>query len=778
MENADTQLTYLLDEVCGNTAVDSSPKHHDGLMSGGVWVPGHTGNALRFSDVEGTVSCADNVDLDITKALKISFWIFLYPMDCDHGKIPVPCFRSVIAKGDSYGIYLRQDPPPEGQITMPWVLHFYTRGNSNPSITTEDLTGATEYLFGAWNHLEFTFDGGVKKLFINGVLCGYQPSHASRSATQAGMNIFPNTSPFTIGCKEGMSGFQGMIDEVRIYNKPTIEAERLVVDEDHKLYFKNVIKIDGNWELKDHVFLVGDGQRDDLYMWQNAANSMNALKYLQTLSEYNLNYSRTDLMNWNVWTGAGPDGCDGCQEEYPNPQCAYRRDYLNPPPAENAYDGCKPFNIRRVSWKMDQNYLNDRLVCFTEYAKHRGIFIEYTLFDAWVLTDSRNFGGWMNSIWNIPPKRQDPPYIFPKNGEMNELEQNDGITDQEIFSDDQAYLGYNDAACNAITVPGDPLATLNARGLCWLWWTQTGLIEVMQAYLGNYDNYIFEICNEMYDYDQPGPVWTGQMVQFITDSYPESSNPPYRKLKSVDRGFLRPGGLEGVYTSWHAEYASDYGYGYCDIVDMHMNPSVDDLTKLDRMHGMLTDLDRGSNPTKPRINNENYNPMETADPVWTSKVAWTTYMSGAHYQRHFCSWRDGVIPAGDLSAFEALKKFVHSTHFWELEPETTGLFSVTNPVNSGVFGMVNPYEEYVVYVVTTGTGQPPAGTKLQLPINPPRRTCFKAEWYYPIDGIDGIGSFSDPFYLEFPNSPVLAIELPPDFSGHIALHLIRMDCPN
>jgi hypothetical protein len=574
---------------------------------------------------------------------------------------------------------------------------------------------------------------------------------------------------------------------VRIYNKAKIEAVKLIVDPDYRLYFKNVLP-DGR--LKDHVFLVGDGQRDDLFMWQNQdcldfpANcrindpvengAMSSLKYLSVLSANNLNYARSDLMRLDTW-----DNALAYPDQYPIPQCGYNR-YTSNQGTGLASDGCYQFRLRMPSDNdMNDNYFSNRTHCFTDWARHLGVFVEYTLFDASIL--SGNEEGWNRSIWKTSQSESVPYGWINKNGERAELDLDTGIKQTEIYDDVQAFRAADHYYCDG--------QSDQRKKLCYLWLTQLGLIERMATALQDLDNFFYEVCNEALNYpSQPGTAWTGQMVEFIQGSYP-------RKLKAVDKKYHHVNNLEGDYTAWCAECSTPTPDDIpCDIVDAHLNPGTNSIDGLNGMRDLLVALYdySGTNPpdyvAKPRINNENYIPTDPVTTNWPSKVAWTTFVGGGHYQRHVGHWRSGVIPQIELDDFAALKKFVHNTNFWKLRPDDNFFIKYSDP-NSlpypnfswSVNGMsTQAHDEFVVYIAIEDDYYVDVEGLIRIDLDISEDFCYYGEWYFPEQphgetAPDWIPGFK-PVNNGNPIHHQDHLNIPP-FKADLALHLKKIDCP-
>jgi YVTN family beta-propeller protein len=89
--------------------------------------------------------------------------------------------------------------------------------------TAEGLTphaaSTTDVNDGQWHHIAAVYHvSGTKHLFVDGVLEDTEP---------APVHITPNTEPFRVGCGDtlGLRHFQGLIEEVRVWNVARSEAE-------------------------------------------------------------------------------------------------------------------------------------------------------------------------------------------------------------------------------------------------------------------------------------------------------------------------------------------------------------------------------------------------------------------------------------------------------------------------------------------------------------------------------------------------------------------------
>ena len=80
-----------------------------------------------------------------------------------------------------------------------------------------DARGPSALPVGAWTHLAVTYDGSTVRLFVNG-------TEAADQAADGPMTV--STGPLKIGGNAVWpEWFSGLIDDVRVYNRPLSTAE-------------------------------------------------------------------------------------------------------------------------------------------------------------------------------------------------------------------------------------------------------------------------------------------------------------------------------------------------------------------------------------------------------------------------------------------------------------------------------------------------------------------------------------------------------------------------
>jgi len=193
-------LFLPFEENSGNATLDFSGNDNSGTIYGANWVDGKFGKALSFDGVDDYVQVSHNPSLSITDAITIEAWIKPSSL--------TPVYQEILSKGgdynsnnNNYDIYLHYT-----RVAIHWKNDVY-----------ESLTGI---LINTWTHIAITIDvpNLISKMYINGNL---DKTFTITTVPEA------NTNPLVIG--KYIIGspypFNGLIDEVRIYNRALSEEE-------------------------------------------------------------------------------------------------------------------------------------------------------------------------------------------------------------------------------------------------------------------------------------------------------------------------------------------------------------------------------------------------------------------------------------------------------------------------------------------------------------------------------------------------------------------------
>ena len=189
---------YGFDEGSGTTTADQSGNGNTGSLSSTLWsTSGKFGDALSFAN-GARVNVNDSTSLHLSSGMTMEAWI------------------KPVTLGDWNTVVFKERP---GYYAAALYANTDTNKPSGNVFTTgdHDLRGTSAIPLNTWTHLAATYNGATLALFVNGTQV------SSVAATGA---IAASTSPLRIGANTiwGES-FNGLIDEVRIYNKALTGSE-------------------------------------------------------------------------------------------------------------------------------------------------------------------------------------------------------------------------------------------------------------------------------------------------------------------------------------------------------------------------------------------------------------------------------------------------------------------------------------------------------------------------------------------------------------------------
>ena len=205
---------WQFDETAGSNANDSSTYgNHGTLMNGPVW----TGNGeLEFDGLDDYVEVPDSGSLDIQDALTISIWLYMDQYSTNWPKLVIK--------------------PYEDPLLDPWELYTLDLGHYGQYprfILTDGVPGGLRVAaydagitlsLSQWHHVVGTYDGSTISLYVDGELVNSNP---------ASIVIGSNDMPLGIGSGMGNYGFNGLINEVRIYDRALTETEIINLYQSH-----------------------------------------------------------------------------------------------------------------------------------------------------------------------------------------------------------------------------------------------------------------------------------------------------------------------------------------------------------------------------------------------------------------------------------------------------------------------------------------------------------------------------------------------------------------
>jgi uncharacterized repeat protein (TIGR01451 family) len=183
---------YSFSEASGTTVADQSGNGHTGTIANGTWTTsGKYGQALQFNGSSTKISIPDATDLHLSTAMTLEGWV--------NPSAVTSAWRDLIYKGND-DLYLMATTTQSGRPA----------GGGTFGGTNVTLAGTSTLPLNTWTHVATTYDGATLVLYVNGT----QVSSVPRTGA-----LTTSISPLEIG-GDSVFGqyFQGMIDEIRIYN--------------------------------------------------------------------------------------------------------------------------------------------------------------------------------------------------------------------------------------------------------------------------------------------------------------------------------------------------------------------------------------------------------------------------------------------------------------------------------------------------------------------------------------------------------------------------------
>jgi uncharacterized repeat protein (TIGR01451 family) len=198
-------LPGLTHRYSGEGNANDSFGSSNGTPQGNVsYAPGKVGQAFRFNG-SSSVSVPSDSSLGFTSAVTLDAWVNPATLNFPSG------YGAVVAKSDStgrnYGLF----------VTSGGAVHLsYIAGTGN-NINVTSPAGLVKA--GAWTNVAGVIDttDGVLQIYVNGDLVASQAT---------GGPMLTDTAPLTTGSSDsGRNFFNGLIDEVQIYNRALTPAD-------------------------------------------------------------------------------------------------------------------------------------------------------------------------------------------------------------------------------------------------------------------------------------------------------------------------------------------------------------------------------------------------------------------------------------------------------------------------------------------------------------------------------------------------------------------------
>ncbi|HXG19026.1 MAG TPA: LamG-like jellyroll fold domain-containing protein [Methylomirabilota bacterium] len=190
---------YAFNEGAGGTTADASGNGNTGTLTGPAWAAqGKYGSALSFNGAS-FVTVNDSPTLDLTNGMTLEAWV--YPT-----VTPTNWSTAVMKEQPGGLVYTLYAGAP---TTRPNV-YIFTSGE-------QGVAGPAALPLNTWSHLAGTYDGVTLRLYVNGTQVASQGVSGNLVTSSGAVRIGGNSV--------WGEYFQGLIDEVRIYNRALTGSE-------------------------------------------------------------------------------------------------------------------------------------------------------------------------------------------------------------------------------------------------------------------------------------------------------------------------------------------------------------------------------------------------------------------------------------------------------------------------------------------------------------------------------------------------------------------------
>ncbi|MHC4743704.1 MAG: lamin tail domain-containing protein, partial [Planctomycetota bacterium] len=188
---------WKFDDGSGTNAADSAGDNDGRLLGGASWAAGIFDGALKLEGANAYVSLAE---IDALTGTDVTIATWVRPSQLTGGWNPLLVQHIPDASGDGYYLYLSQYKP---------VFSLASGGNSSAAISPTPIT------MDEWHHIVGTNDASSLRIYVNG---DFKGSESSLGRTGAAYRA-------RIGYESSLAHYDGLIDDMRIYNRALSEEE-------------------------------------------------------------------------------------------------------------------------------------------------------------------------------------------------------------------------------------------------------------------------------------------------------------------------------------------------------------------------------------------------------------------------------------------------------------------------------------------------------------------------------------------------------------------------
>jgi len=206
-KNEDVVLCYRFDEGSGVEVNDSSSAGIDAeILGGGTWVDGISGKAVYFDGVDDVISMSDNVTLSRESAT-LSFWV----------KYDNPAEGRGLFTYRYYGSTIN--------LISFWIDRWYAETSVNcNTFNFNSLTQTTD-----WRYYTLVFNQSKAYLYIDGEYFSEAIYGRNGCSGEVAYQLMGDFKFCYVGARsyytDPRANYKGIIDEVRIYDKPLTAEE-------------------------------------------------------------------------------------------------------------------------------------------------------------------------------------------------------------------------------------------------------------------------------------------------------------------------------------------------------------------------------------------------------------------------------------------------------------------------------------------------------------------------------------------------------------------------
>ena len=207
---------YKFDEGSGTTAYDSA-RHHNGTVYGATWAAGKVGGALNFDGWDNYVAADDDPELNITGDITIGAWVNFR----EGGLMYDGSEKAIVSKTVYNGAFnnpydFRTSISIEPELAM-------VRAN----YTGHEVTYSDNHIsLNSWHYVAVRVENMVTDFYVDGILTGKSDPAPRLTSPPTG-----NDLRLLIGARDDGLFFNGLIDDVRIYNRALSATEIRAIPE-------------------------------------------------------------------------------------------------------------------------------------------------------------------------------------------------------------------------------------------------------------------------------------------------------------------------------------------------------------------------------------------------------------------------------------------------------------------------------------------------------------------------------------------------------------------